>query len=1007
MNHRFSIVIIYTTFLLTAAAGPASAGALALYDPGQVSSIAAVSNLEEPADQPFRSGLFVSYLGDDGGHIAFFSDRSIAEGYLEYAKPDYRWEFQSPVAIAAFHTRLLVWDGSSGGELWLLEPQNEVEDRRLIAKTSLEINPSQIAVSPDGLVVVLDESQGQAFWVPLQGGEFQPLEFKTESRSIAFLSFFEVAVLDRNEQVVEIISFEFDGNEINVTDRDFLLLANKLDEDDFAIFHSISAKDGVLYIADKSRIYSYLDSTDTLLLAADYSEGLSGIEQFAVSADSFFVVDRNGFEQVTRSIPYGFEFKGGPQESQLALLDLYAYLRSNALLAFEPVPVTRNYKTLEELLIGHRLFIAPWSIVSPQTTTRQQVFRKRKAPPRFSFGPYDRQYLSFIRVFCAYNESFCEGEVSGEVLFKPVESGSTLTLPNLRTNSKLDYRQVVLRGQSIAQHLNAAVISAENKERVYKSLGKQNRGKVDASDPVSLNQSRGEFRLPFEIWTVRAAISVQDAYGDSRGVLTDYPGVNSYSLRIATKQKSYSHHLPSDPAVSASTNCQELNARHEEWIEKIQYPIAHSAFTTSTPRIGVIEHRVTQDHQIFTIAPSFPAWYTYSDDEVDLVAVPINLSASPQQVNATDVYVEGAHHGTHVSALIGGREGPCWSGLLPRAQLFHMKPSEADINQGLFAANNAFVTTINISVKLDETPDGQFRKLLLEDDTYNDLLYVVAAGNSSTNLNTDNGGTVAQWGDKGNIIVVTSVKFSNGLPDIPSSANTGKKLVDIAAPGVEIYSATAHQQYGAASGTSQATPAVTAVAGFLRDEEEGGGKSPGQVKARLIATADWKPNWDNALDGKVWGGVLNAGDAVRFPERNIFRTTTDGHDVIFSLESPRGKLVIENRPVILYQRSDIPLRYNKKLNLRSIVSIKDNEPYKNDAGENVDPDSYRVVFVDPSTRRLEIIKRAKLSGEIKCESAKKWDAEAETWEDSNWCDQPIDIRHVLHFFHAMTYNVNW
>jgi hypothetical protein len=879
----------------------------------------------------------------------------------------------------------------------------------LIARNRFDINPSQIAVSPDELVVVLDESQGRAFWIPLRGGEFQPIEFKTESRSIAFLSFYKVAVLDRNEQVVEVISFEFDGFGFHVTDSERLILGNKLDSENSQLgyFESIAAKDGVLYIADRSRIYSYLDTSDTLVLAADYSEGLSGIQQFTASADSFFVVDHSGFKRVIRSIPYEFEFRGGPVESQLALLDLYAYLRSSALLAFGSVPVRGNYETLEQFLIEHQLFIAPWSLVSTQQDTRQAFSRRTKTPQPFSFGQFDRQYSSFLRVFCAYNAFFCEGEAIVEVLFKPVESGLELTLPNLRANGRLEYRSVSLSGQSIAQHLNTAVISPENTERAIKSLGKQNRGKVDGNDPASLTEDRGQYRLPFEVWTVRAAISVQDVYGDRRGVLANYPEVRSYPLQNITKQDAYSHHLPTDPVVSATPNCQELNAKHEDWLNKIQYPIKHSAFTTSKPRIGVIEHRVNQDHEIFTITPAHPAWHQYNENEVDLVPLPINLSADTQKVEATDVYVPGSHHGTHVSALIGGREGPCWSGLLPRAQLFHMKPTLAAVNTGLSAANNAFVSTINISVSLTETPDQEFQELLLDDDAYNDLLYVVAAGNSGKNLNEVNEETVAQWGDKENIIVVTSVESVNGVPNIPANSNTGKKLVDIAAPGSNIYSASAHQQYGPASGTSQAAPAVTAVAAYLRDETEGLGKPPGQVKARLIATADWKPNWDNALEDKVWGGVLNAGDAVRFPDRHILRTTSDGQEVIFSLEGPSGKFTIENRPVLLYERPDITDRYRKKINLRSIVSIKDNEPYKNAAGDNVDPESYRVVFIDPSTKRLRIIRRAKLSGEIECDLARQWNAEAETWQNSNWCDEPIDIRLVLHFFHAMTYNVNW
>jgi subtilisin family serine protease len=45
--------------------------------------------------------------------------------------------------------------------------------------------------------------------------------------------------------------------------------------------------------------------------------------------------------------------------------------------------------------------------------------------------------------------------------------------------------------------------------------------------------------------------------------------------------------------------------------------------------------------------------------------------------------------------------------------------------------------------------------------------------------------------------------------------------------------------FGAASGTSQASPSVTAAAAYLLDEDAGWGRTPGAVKARLIETADW------------------------------------------------------------------------------------------------------------------------------------------------------------------------
>jgi subtilisin family serine protease len=226
--------------------------------------------------------------------------------------------------------------------------------------------------------------------------------------------------------------------------------------------------------------------------------------------------------------------------------------------------------------------------------------------------------------------------------------------------------------------------------------------------------------------------------------------------------------------------------------------------------------------------------------------------------------------------------------------------------------------------------------------------------------------------------------------------------VDIAAPGRGIVSASDNHKYGPATGTSQAAPTVAAAAAYLMDPDVGWGKSPGQVKARLIGTA----NWNDSLTDMVWGGILNLGRAVRFPDSNLVSTFSAGKNTIIDIGSDASaKFKIENRPAATYERDGPDSTFeDRSIRLTRIVSIKSNEDADPQTGK---VGTLRVVFIDSDDDTLRIMPAAELSGEIECSSARRWIPDTNTWQPDTLCDEDIDISQLYSFDHAMNYQITW
>lgn len=122
------------------------------------------------------------------------------------------------------------------------------------------------------------------------------------------------------------------------------------------------------------------------------------------------------------------------------------------------------------------------------------------------------------------------------------------------------------------------------------------------------------------------------------------------------------------------------------------------------------------------------------------------------------------------------------------------------------------------------------------------MLFVASAGNFGADLNVDPFYPAAF--DLDNILAVTSIDYDDKLP---GDAGYGLGVVDIAAPGVEIY-ARGKYGYGFDDGTSYATAFVSGAAALFWDLHPQLGYL--EVKNRILSRA----RINKSLKGKIQGG---------------------------------------------------------------------------------------------------------------------------------------------------------
>ncbi|MCL2096976.1 MAG: S8 family serine peptidase [Oscillospiraceae bacterium] len=216
-------------------------------------------------------------------------------------------------------------------------------------------------------------------------------------------------------------------------------------------------------------------------------------------------------------------------------------------------------------------------------------------------------------------------------------------------------------------------------------------------------------------------------------------------------------------------------------------------------------------------------------------------------------------HGTHVAGTIGalgnnfiGITGVCWD----------VKVAALRIGSGVFSLDAA-IAAINFA-NLHKIPilnnswGGRVYSPSLKYaiEQYNGL-FVVASGNYGTN--NDYIPDYPSSYDSDNII---SVAASNQNDALTSFSNYGVKSVDIAAPGIDIFSLGLNDGYSYKSGTSMAAPHVAGAAALLKSYMPC--LNALDIKGIILSSVKKNASLKNKISS---GGVLDINAAVETADR--------------------------------------------------------------------------------------------------------------------------------------------
>ena len=188
--------------------------------------------------------------------------------------------------------------------------------------------------------------------------------------------------------------------------------------------------------------------------------------------------------------------------------------------------------------------------------------------------------------------------------------------------------------------------------------------------------------------------------------------------------------------------------------------------------------------------------------------------------------LDDAGHGTHVAGTIGaaGNNATGVAGINWQVKIMACKFLDSTGSGSITGAieclnyfKNQKSAGVNIVATNNSWGGGSYSQALYDAiNAQRDVLFVAAAGNNATN-NDITASYPANF-ELPNIIAVAATDSADALA---SFSQYGRRTVDVAAPGVNIYSTLRNSSYGYMSGTSMATPHVTGLAGLIKAANPG------------------------------------------------------------------------------------------------------------------------------------------------------------------------------------------
>ncbi|MCA2960530.1 MAG: S8 family serine peptidase [Silvanigrellales bacterium] len=226
-------------------------------------------------------------------------------------------------------------------------------------------------------------------------------------------------------------------------------------------------------------------------------------------------------------------------------------------------------------------------------------------------------------------------------------------------------------------------------------------------------------------------------------------------------------------------------------------------------------------------------------------------------------------HGSHTSGTIAatGGNGVGVSGVAQRSSIMVLRFLGGA--QGSGTSEDAiksvdYATANGAQIMSNSWGGGGFSQALLDSiKKANDkgILFVAAAGNASSNNDTSE-----NYPSNYDVPNVLAVAATDSNDKMASFSNYGVTQVDLAAPGVNIFSTVPGNRYAQFSGTSMAAPHVAGAAALVLSAFPR--MKAADLKAVLMDSVDTVPS----LDGKlVTGGRLNVSKALATAKERFAR----------------------------------------------------------------------------------------------------------------------------------------
>jgi subtilisin family serine protease len=305
---------------------------------------------------------------------------------------------------------------------------------------------------------------------------------------------------------------------------------------------------------------------------------------------------------------------------------------------------------------------------------------------------------------------------------------------------------------------------------------------------------------------------------------------------------------------------------------------------TEDADIDAPEAWVTQigSNSVVTAVLDTGAWYSHPD-------LSVNIWTNPGETEGDSIDNDGNHyvddirgwdfvdddndpiddnslyetyHGTHVAGIIGaegnnnvGITGVCWYASIMPLRILNANGTGnvADEIEAIDYAIDKGARIINVSLGGSFYSQSEYESIESAKDA--GLLLVAAAGNDGTD-NDSTPGYPASY-ELDNIISVAASDYND---DLASWSNYGSLSVDVAAPGVAIYSTKAGDTYQYLSGTSMAAPHVSGLAALIWSEDNS--LTYSEVRDRILNGVDVIPTMIRKV---LMSGRINANNSIDTP----------------------------------------------------------------------------------------------------------------------------------------------